>query len=57
MNSKLHIPRMPKRRNPNWLIRFARWIGRHRRAFALYRFYRGMKNTHAEAWSKVERTL
>lgn len=57
MNSKLHIPRITKRRNPNWLIRLARWIGKKRRQLALYRIYRGMNHTHAEAWDKVERTL
>lgn len=57
MNSKLHIPRITKRRNPNWLIRLARWIGKKRRQLALYSLYRRMHHNHAEAWDKVERTL
>jgi hypothetical protein len=46
-----------KRRNPNWLMRLARWIGRQRRQFNLYRFYRGLGHAHGEAWDKAERTL
>jgi len=31
MNSKLHIPRITKRRNPLWLTNFAKRIGEFRR--------------------------
>jgi len=49
--------RNKNRRNPNWLLRFARWIGRTLRHIGLYQFYRGRNHSHREAWDKAERTL
>lgn len=45
------------RRNPNWLLRAARWIGRIKRHLWLYWFYRGLNHPPKAAWDKANRTL
>ena len=58
MNFRILIPRRSHyRRNPNWLVRLARWIGRRRRHYGLYRFYRALGHTRDDAWDRAERTL
>lgn len=56
MNPRILIPRRTQR-NPGWLRAIARWVGQQRRKLALYRFYRGLRNTRADAWRKAEQTL
>lgn len=46
-----------RRRNPNWLLRTARWIGRLKRQIGLYLFYRGLNHPPKVAWEKANRTL
>lgn len=56
MNTRLLIPRR-KNRNPNWLIQFARWVGKTRRLIINYRFFRSLNNEPREAWNKAQNTL
>lgn len=46
-----------KRRNPGWLIRFARCIGKTRRLIINYRFYRSLNYTPREALDKAQNTV
>lgn len=57
MNSKLHIPRITKRRNPNWLVRMAKAIGKWRRERETYLFFLKLGCSKQEAREKVKLTL
>lgn len=53
MNNRIYS----RRRNPSWLLRAARWLSKLKRQIVLYRFYRGLKHPHRDAWDKANRTL
>ena len=64
MNSNILLPRRKavvslsnRRRNPSWLLRIARWIGKRRRMDALFRFYRKLGNDRRTAWDKAGKTI
>lgn len=46
-----------KRKNPFWLVQFARWIGKQRRLIINYRFYRALGHPPGVAWQKSGNTL
>ena len=45
------------RHNPSWLIRLARKVGKMRRFFTVYRFFRCMHHSRADALTKARNTL
>lgn len=64
MNSLLHLPRhrrrlaYPQRRNPNWLLRLARWIGKKRRLDALFYFHwLTLGKSRKDAWDAAQKTI
>lgn len=45
------------RKNPNWLVRAARWLGKRRRLDALFRHYLQQGKSRKEAWDAAGRTV
>lgn len=56
INRQILIPRR-KNKNPNWLLRMARWAGKQRRMIINYQFYRDLKHSPREAWKKAQNTI
>lgn len=55
-NIRILVPRRT-RKNPNWLIQFARWIGKTRRLIINYKFYRSLNHAPRDAWNKAVNTI